>query len=1181
MANITASCELMDNAFPAGPLMLRGKFSVVLDSNGECMIFSVDNTGSLCLILKGTDGHNELLRLGPKFGVADDQQVTAFAVSQNAKDHRVNLVFAVRQKDGSGRLLVIEPMEPKREVWSAENLQDNLYTGNPKWNINISDIMLAGSSDERGVYPQIHLVFNHLDKATEDIWAVSVKPLQRIWAHDTVFQMTVNALDILDLCPGVAGDYRGLYVLYKERSSTQLRFMAYDSTDPHPTMLPVVQTAPDNANKLTGLVGEDGTTDLLISGSKLTYCRGSDFQDGETSPFIVISDYATTTQLSQLQVVQEGDKLSSWSLTKDNSLSYQEFVFSQNKPPTAITSLIPLLDRVGSGGRFATARSATFGHKLFVANDDRTIKMLEQNNQTGIWQPPVDIMIPDSGRMITFSSYTIHASLSNKDEVPLPNIPLQLLSSSPTELIVNGKSMRGSTEGDVVHTDGEGALTIIIRSEALSAPTITLQNVPSSPNTLVAKKIIDPMSKVWTTIGEIASSDNLKNMELSNGKKFVREGVSDKEVEDATKALKELVKTKNEISEGKPSVSVSSQSISNAGDRNWGALYWLWSKVEEGWNFLIEKAEEGWNFVVKLGKKAWNFLIETVQHVAAAVQTILEAISDGWEQIKQKLSFIFNWSDIVAVKNVLVNVATRGILLAADSAQSLEEKAQAFFDDTEAKIGMMREYQDKLPREILDIPLSPNAHKQKKLKSTNSQAQKHVQSPQGQYGLYHAKHSGAVGPRKEGEPTWDRIWKRLQDVIEKIQNLVKRTGTNLFVLLGKEDATVGDLISQVGIDFAEDFVSLASSVVTGILGSLSDLFLEIADKINASIDIPVLSPLYRLLTGNDLTVLDAVCLIIAIPATLVYKTTTGSNPLDIEGIGHYTRTGDLKRELDTRMTRKKSQNTQSNQQTQQAQQFQVQRSFNISAAQAMPDMKPSERKTVTPGNSNSHSSGSGSGSDSKSDNKKDTSENSQKEFTKAHGKTGKILKTAVATGGLLWYNYVTFPSIFTPEGAVWLTLLSGAGKFAIWFAQFSQLADWDMETGDATIVKKLKNDSLFVPRFVSWAFGSIEVLGRVWSKYAGNIGGVITASGQVACLVWVIVESIDVKGSYAPLLGIEEWLKVIGKFGTHVSGIEGGADPYNAGLSYGLSSIGNAMFMARSLSELSGAAPQFSGVDSD
>jgi hypothetical protein len=145
--------------------------------------------------------------------------------------------------------------------------------------------------------------------------------------------MPCNALDILDMCPAQAGDFRGLYVLFKEKSSTQLRFVGYDSTADNPTIIPAEQKAPEGACKLASLLGEDGMTDLLVSGSKLSYWRASDFHGGETAPFTV-SDSAIA-ELSQFHVVQEGDKLSTWSLTKENSLSYQEFTFSSKKATIA------------------------------------------------------------------------------------------------------------------------------------------------------------------------------------------------------------------------------------------------------------------------------------------------------------------------------------------------------------------------------------------------------------------------------------------------------------------------------------------------------------------------------------------------------------------------------------------------------------------------------------------------------------------------------------------------------------------------------------------------------------------------------------------------------------------------------------------------------------------------------
>ncbi|KAL5592075.1 hypothetical protein FOVSG1_010964 [Fusarium oxysporum f. sp. vasinfectum] len=154
--------------------------------------------------------------------------------------------------------------------------------------------------------------------------------------------------------------------------------------------------------------------------------------------------------------------------------------------------------------------------------------------------------------------------------------------------------------------------------------------------------------------------------------------------------------------------------------------------------------------------------------------------------------------------------------------------------------------------------------------------------------------------------------------------------------------------------------------------------------------------------------------------------------------------------------------------------------------------------------------------------------------------------------------------------------MSDVGKFVIWLAQFVQLADWIIEKRDENIAKKLKDDSIFVFRLFNWAFGSIGVLGRCWSRYEGNIGGVTLASGQLFCLGWVIVESIDVKGHILRCWA-EEWLKAIRKFGTHVSGTEDGTDPYYAGLFYALLRAGNMMSMIRAVDGTS----LYSGVDRD
>lgn len=142
MPKVTSSCELMDNAFPAGEVKLKGDFFVAQDEAGENMIFSVDDDGALQLILRNEMGDNVIVHLSSKFGVAAAEVVTALAVNQDM-DGTIHLVFAARQIDGSSKLFVVEPMAPKRQDWNTtESLTGRLYLGE-QWAINIREFLIV------------------------------------------------------------------------------------------------------------------------------------------------------------------------------------------------------------------------------------------------------------------------------------------------------------------------------------------------------------------------------------------------------------------------------------------------------------------------------------------------------------------------------------------------------------------------------------------------------------------------------------------------------------------------------------------------------------------------------------------------------------------------------------------------------------------------------------------------------------------------------------------------------------------------------------------------------------------------------------------------------------------------------------------------------------------------------
>lgn len=93
-----------------------------------------------------------------------------------------------------------------------------------------------------------------------------------------------------------------------------------------------------------------------------------------------------------------------------------------------------------------------------------------------------------------------------------------------------------------------------------------------------------------------------------------------------------------------------------------------------------------------------------------------------------------------------------------------------------------------------------------------------------------------------------------------------------------DDLSVGDLIRRLLAITADTVIQSAENVVVTALDVFAQLVREAIALLDAKIDFPVLSWLYRLLTGDDLSFLDLICLVVAIPVTVIYKAASGKTP---------------------------------------------------------------------------------------------------------------------------------------------------------------------------------------------------------------------------------------------------------------------------------------------------------------
>ena len=119
--------------------------------------------------------------------------------------------------------------------------------------------------------------------------------------------------------------------------------------------------------------------------------------------------------------------------------------------------------------------------------------------------------------------------------------------------------------------------------------------------------------------------------------------------------------------------------------------------------------------------------------------------------------------------------------------------------------------------------------------------------------------------------------------VNNVQSDVDKLTNDLETAFQNFDSSISitEAFKTIGQDLAITFVDLVKNIVEGIVKIFRDVILWIKQLGTATIQIPIFSALYKDITGADLSVFDAICLVIAIPATILAKVVTGSGFPDL------------------------------------------------------------------------------------------------------------------------------------------------------------------------------------------------------------------------------------------------------------------------------------------------------------
>ncbi|KAF9774180.1 hypothetical protein IL306_007856 [Fusarium sp. DS 682] len=688
-------------------------------------------------------------------------------------------------------------------------------------------------------------------------------------------------------------DSWGLYKLYQLDGTPSLTYLPTEGAFGPPDA--TIFTVPNGASAIATLVYQpvratSSYTDLFVAADGyIGYFSYDQSPPHEAVPLITSS---LITGVTQLHAVTCGDQILIWGLNGAEELFYTAAPLAERATPSAWSSPLPLLNNVSDIA--AVTNNLNYAIDLFAvapwgsttATSNSAIGngllRLSRNASTGAWLNNVHPM-PSTTDCITLKTYTTHCLVEDSNNIPQPLMALKATASADCSLIINGSAQPVSAgEAFDMTTDSSGYVNLIHAVSSLATPSFTL--------TLAGGETFDinPSGQVTKALSNITSSD-LTNATYvdANGKtqNLVAAGTSAAAVSGVTQSLQTISSnlpklptavTFNARVKQDKIMSQDNDLFSDLGD----IVQWIINVVEDVVEMTFKLVDGVIHFVVTIAEAVFTAVINTVEDALHAITALFKWIGAEVEAVFRWLAFLFNWSDFITVKNMLKDIVNQSFTSLISIETQLKAAGDAWFSEVKANI-------------------LPNLSSTKMVKPGDQPLQQAWSSQQPppppvgphQVDLRSDPRVGWLKSRMTADPTTTRdpvtgkTATSSDPVLDAINTLIQDLQKAFATVFGDIDALVAGKEST--LEFFEAILEAVEVLGLDALQAVFDVFMSslgtilsvIQDGLNMPLDVPILSPLYRLATGSDLTLLDLACFIGGIGLNIIYKIANDESPV--------------------------------------------------------------------------------------------------------------------------------------------------------------------------------------------------------------------------------------------------------------------------------------------------------------
>jgi hypothetical protein len=930
------STELMKNHKAAQALPPQAQFDALQTVDGQGLFFSIGDNKMFYLSAEqqssktGWAPINLTNELSANF---TGKTVTAktFAVSQELQSGSILIAQAVHVAEENTDYLYLLPnlsgaqgaewlASPDNRNWLARPFDD---TENPVSSLDVTYVNITPHQNTSQA-PYIIVGLRNPETLFIQNYRVSVDPTvtSKVWQQ---YSTAENYEQLFGMCLGKSASAfsPGFYELYMLNNKVSLTFTpvkGFYNAPPIGTKL----TPPAGASSIATLPADEyGHTNLYVAGTGGIYLYTPAAQTSfNASRQIIASELITGVQ--NLEVHLDGSQVVLWGQNNQGQVFYSRCQRDLQSDPAAWSSPIPIqanVLQIATVLNRQTQANELYVHTAKTEGSESQLLRLAQDPVTTEWRSQ-NILLPLSNvqDVIEFYTYTTHINVVDENNLPLPNTSFPITANGVRTVYLNDAYVSLSpTTPQQAQSDATGTVTLVQVTDTLGA---TCYDMVQGDGTKVN---INPMQ------GIIQKMNGVTGEELYNTKVINEQGQStplvtggtQQQCQDTATALSQFVTLSSTMPQDgslknpNPAGAVYRKTFNPETDRIWGMSFannearyfegldqmqgmglsfnagaiairtptvelddiwqsieawagdifnWLKSAADDVEQFFIKVVGDVTHFFIQIGKQFYRFVINCMSDVLHGIEFVFKKIAVALEKLVEWVGFIFNWNDIKRTHQVIKNIFKLYVQYAIGKLPAYRESLANQFGKLEGEISNWAGLPD-----TLDSMTGCAA------KSTPRPGQN---SPQAHWGVYHAKNNASeatslYSPSVNGTSELEELLNQVKALLANEEEKLTDAGNSIAAIFhDKEKLSAKEMVEQVvGVIVTLLVETVQNIILTGI-DIIAILVQGIMDILDATIDIPVISWLYKKISGDDLSFLDLVCLITAIPATIIYKLAT-------------------------------------------------------------------------------------------------------------------------------------------------------------------------------------------------------------------------------------------------------------------------------------------------------------------